>query len=98
MDEVDEDIPTNHVRVSRKGKTACASPFFVVKAPNPNSCLSGTVLIIRVTFFQSSSFRSQLTACLFFRSMSNPKCAQCGKTVYVTEKLDVLGKGMSTQL
>ncbi len=25
--------------------------------------------------------------------MSNPKCAQCSKTVYVTEKLDCLGKG-----
>jgi len=24
--------------------------------------------------------------------MSNPKCAQCGKTVYVTEKLDCLNK------
>lgn len=24
--------------------------------------------------------------------MSNPKCTQCGKTVYVTEKLDCLNK------
>jgi hypothetical protein len=30
--------------------------------------------------------------------MSNPKCCKCSKTVYVTEKLDCLNKGMGSRL